>query len=60
MSGGALDASKLKDIALSRACVRAEPAALLVGDEFLMSKQKGVSMETADTGLDLPLLYLMV
>jgi len=26
-------------------------------NEFLMSKQKGVSMETVETGLDLPLVY---
>ena len=35
---------------------RAEPAELFAGDEFLISKRKGFSMETAETGLDPPLV----
>ena len=30
-------------------------AELVAGNEFLMSKRKGVSMETVETGLDPPL-----
>ena len=50
--------AKLKGVVLPRACARVEPAELFAGDEYynLMSKRKGVSMETAETGLDPPLV----